>query len=142
MRRSLVTRVFAALVAVWFTLNVVNPARLHACPVHDGTALPLHETSHAGHAHHGAEHSRAPENHQCHCLGSCCAATPVAPARAPELVTAEVVVLVSGLPDYEYVVINDELRATVDQLRGIVIAERSRLARMREKAEGIVRTFS
>jgi guanylate kinase len=49
---------------------------------------------------------------------------------------------IAAFADYDYVVINDELGATVDQLRGIVIAERSRLARMREKAEGIVRTFS
>jgi len=49
---------------------------------------------------------------------------------------------IAAFADYDYVVVNDELTATVDQLRGIVIAERSRLARMRAKAEGIVRTFS
>jgi len=49
---------------------------------------------------------------------------------------------IAAFADYDYVVVNDELGATVDQLRGIVIAERSRLPRMRAKAEGIVRTFS
>ena len=48
---------------------------------------------------------------------------------------------IAAFADYDYVVINDELTAAVDRLRGIVIAERARLARMRPDAEGIVRTF-
>jgi hypothetical protein len=106
MRHSFLARVFAALLAAWFTINVVDPARLHACPVHDGAAAQAHDTGHGAHAHHGSqEHSRAPESHQCHCFGSCCAATPVAASRAPELATAEVTVVAPGLPDYAYVVV-------------------------------------
>ena len=48
----------------------------------------------------------------------------------------------AAFADYDYVVVNDELTAAVDRLRGIVIAERARLARMRADAERIVRTFS
>ncbi|MGB7219635.1 MAG: guanylate kinase [Vicinamibacterales bacterium] len=44
--------------------------------------------------------------------------------------------------EYDYVVINDELVATVDGLRSIILAQRARLARMRGEAEKIVRTFT
>jgi guanylate kinase len=49
---------------------------------------------------------------------------------------------VASFPEYDYVVVNDELTAAVDRLRGIVIAERLRLDRMRIEAERISRTFS
>jgi len=49
---------------------------------------------------------------------------------------------VASFVEYDYVVVNDELTAAVDRLRGIVIAERARLNRMRGEAEGIVRTFA
>jgi guanylate kinase len=49
---------------------------------------------------------------------------------------------VASFVDYEYVVVNDELTGAVDRLRSIVMAERATLARMREAAESIVRTFS
>jgi guanylate kinase len=48
---------------------------------------------------------------------------------------------VAAFTEYDYVVVNDELPAAVDRLRSIVIAERARLARMRQMAETIVRTF-
>jgi guanylate kinase len=48
---------------------------------------------------------------------------------------------VASFTEYDFVVINDELAAAVDRLRGIVIAERARLERMRAAAETIVRTF-
>jgi len=49
---------------------------------------------------------------------------------------------VASFSEYDYVVVNDELTAAVDRLRGIVIAERVRLDRMRTEAEKISRTFS
>jgi guanylate kinase len=49
---------------------------------------------------------------------------------------------VAAFAEYDFVIVNDELTAAVDQLRGIVIAERARLPRMRAAAESIVRTFS
>ena len=49
---------------------------------------------------------------------------------------------VASYPEYDFVVVNDELTAAVDRLRGIVIAERARLRRMQAEAETIVRTFS
>jgi guanylate kinase len=48
---------------------------------------------------------------------------------------------VAAFTEYDYVVVNDELTAAVDRLRGIVVAERARLPRMQRQAESIVRTF-
>jgi guanylate kinase len=49
---------------------------------------------------------------------------------------------VAAFAEYDFVVVNDGLAAAVDRLRGIVVAERARLQRMRREAEIIVRTFS
>ena len=49
---------------------------------------------------------------------------------------------IAAYADYDYVVVNDELESAVDQLRSIILAERSRRPRMLERAEQIVRTFS
>jgi guanylate kinase len=43
--------------------------------------------------------------------------------------------------DYDYVVVNDELDATVVRLRDIIEAERSRMHRMKPLAERIIKTF-
>jgi len=48
---------------------------------------------------------------------------------------------VAGFAEYDFVVVNDEITAAVDRLRGIVVAERSKLRSMRAEAESIVRTF-
>jgi guanylate kinase len=48
---------------------------------------------------------------------------------------------VASFSDYDYVVINDEVDGSVDQLRAIVLAERARLKRMQTVASEIVRTF-
>ena len=42
---------------------------------------------------------------------------------------------------YDYVVVNDDLDVAGDRLRGIVLAERARTARMQADADRIVRTF-
>jgi guanylate kinase len=49
---------------------------------------------------------------------------------------------VASFSDYDYVVINDELDGSVDQLRAIVLAERARLTRMQEVAGQVLRTFA
>jgi guanylate kinase len=49
---------------------------------------------------------------------------------------------VASFAEYDFVVVNDEITSAVDRLRGIIIAERARLKRMRGEAETIVRTFS
>jgi guanylate kinase len=49
---------------------------------------------------------------------------------------------VAAFAEYDFLVINDELAASVDRLRSIVLAERARLKRMRAAAESIVETFS
>lgn len=48
---------------------------------------------------------------------------------------------VASFAEYDFIVINDELTAAVDRLRGIVLAERCRLSCMRSAAETIVKTF-
>jgi guanylate kinase len=48
---------------------------------------------------------------------------------------------VAAFVEYDFVVLNDALESAVDRLRSIVLAERARLKRMRQKAESIVRTF-
>jgi guanylate kinase len=48
---------------------------------------------------------------------------------------------VAAFGEYDFIVVNDEVAAAVDRLRGIVVAERARLQRMHGEAEAIVRTF-
>jgi guanylate kinase len=57
--------------------------------------------------------------------------------RRLEVASAEV----DEYAQYEYVVINDDLEAAVGRLQSIVGAERARVKRMREDAEGIRGTF-
>jgi len=48
---------------------------------------------------------------------------------------------VAAFREYDFIVINDQLSSTVDRLRAIVQAERSRLKQMARLAETIERTF-
>ena len=48
---------------------------------------------------------------------------------------------IAAFVEYDYVIVNDELDACVERLRSIVVAERSRLRKMRGHAEQIVETF-
>jgi guanylate kinase len=48
---------------------------------------------------------------------------------------------VSAFEEYDYVVINDEFDSCVDRVKGIVLAERSKLECMRPKALEILKTF-
>jgi guanylate kinase len=48
---------------------------------------------------------------------------------------------VAAFTEYDFVVVNDEIAAAVDRLRGVVVAERAKLLRMQGEAEKIVRTF-
>jgi guanylate kinase len=66
-----------------------------------------------------------------------CKDSEAAIARRLEVARQEVV----AFAEYDFVVINDEITAAVDRLRGIVTAERARLRCMRGEAENIVRTF-
>jgi guanylate kinase len=44
--------------------------------------------------------------------------------------------------DYDYIVVNDEIDGCVDRLRAIVLAERSRLAAMKDEVGEIARSFA
>ena len=48
---------------------------------------------------------------------------------------------VASFAEYDFIVLNDEVATAVEGLRGIVLAERCRLACMRSEAERIVSTF-
>jgi guanylate kinase len=48
----------------------------------------------------------------------------------------------SSYADYDYVVVNDDLEATVVRLQEIIAAERSRRHRMDAVAQGILRSFT
>ena len=48
---------------------------------------------------------------------------------------------VASYEEYDYVVVNDDLDACVMAMRSIILAERVRKARMRRKADGILKTF-
>ena len=49
---------------------------------------------------------------------------------------------VSACSDYQYVVVNDDVDACVEEMRCIVVAERARMSVMRGQAEDIGTTFS
>lgn len=49
---------------------------------------------------------------------------------------------VAAFTEYDYVIVNDELETSVDQLHAIVTAERARLRCVRGTAERIVETFT
>ena len=48
---------------------------------------------------------------------------------------------IKAFPEYDYVVVNDEIEACADRVRAIVLAERSRGTRMAPDAERIAATF-
>jgi guanylate kinase len=48
---------------------------------------------------------------------------------------------VASFGEYDYIVVNEDLESTVERMHSIVLAERARLRRMQQVAEGIVRTF-
>jgi len=84
---SSLRRPFAALIAVWFALIMVEPAALHSCPVHAAHASPSVSLAdeHAGHGGAMASHGNAADASQstghhddhaaCTCPGRCTAST-------------------------------------------------------------------
>jgi hypothetical protein len=71
----------AAVIGLWFGVMIAEPARLHACPMHDLAAAnpAAHQMAH----HHGVPHDQHSGQHSCTCIGTCAtAAAPSAPAVA------------------------------------------------------------
>jgi hypothetical protein len=105
MTRSLLHRLLGALCALWFAISVAEPALLHACPMHDGTAAGRQADHHV----HGEATDTTPpdgtERAPCLCLGDCAAASAMGLA-ASHVGVVEVAVVASadaGLPDHAYV---------------------------------------
>jgi guanylate kinase len=63
--------------------------------------------------------------------------TPEAIARRLEVARREV----ASYAEYDFVIVNDDVEAASERLRSVLIAERSRLWRMRADAEKIVKSF-
>jgi hypothetical protein len=79
---AFVHRLTAAVLGLWFGIMTAEPARLHACPMHDLAMANVgtHQMAH----HHGASHDQNSEKHSCTCVGTCAAtaapSAPVSPA--------------------------------------------------------------
>jgi len=118
MPRSFATRVFRALLAVWFVLSVGEPSVVHICPMHASAAAELaeagmvdvamghgagemahHAAHHAGHGLSTDSHSTGQHQHHCTCI-SCCvgSATSVLAATPPRLETPAVLAAVAKRP--------------------------------------------
>jgi hypothetical protein len=97
MRRSLLRRVFAAVLAPWVVVVMSEPAALHECAMHSAHAIPAsaaHTHGMSAHVHGmtGSEHlapqgspSHDAASKYCTCLGGCCAATILALPGVAEL---------------------------------------------------------
>lgn len=106
MHRTVASRVFTALLAVWFTINMVEPAWLHSCPVHDGLVIATpaghHAAGSAAMAHHASHHDSPSRDaaHLCQCMGACTAVAMVAAPVWSPVVTGVVSIAAPGLPEY------------------------------------------
>ena len=92
MRRTPLTRVLAAMVAVWLALVLGEPGLVHHhCPMHDGGSA---SSAAAGHAAHGEQHAPGGGHgrHLCTCVGACTASGAAAAlVSSPEVPGAIVV---------------------------------------------------
>ena len=111
MRRGPFTRLLAALLGAWFTITMVEPVALHACPMHDGhgvhaaagAAGMVGQADDASHAHHhgpsdATEEAPANEAPGCLCVGDCSGAVPVPATPDARLVMVAVVPASVPLP--------------------------------------------
>lgn len=94
-RQHPLRRIMVSLLACWFVVSISEPAMLHSCPMHDGTAASSEGSAHG--EHHMSHMPAAPtgENavasatdhappeptapHACTCMGDCSASVTVAP---------------------------------------------------------------
>ena len=96
MRSSVTTRLFALVVAAWFSALATEFPALHSCPVHDMMASAMHgHMSPAGHDHLAPGGKPSPGHHdgRCTCLGcGCCGAVTTLPSTPPTFAFATSVV--------------------------------------------------
>ena len=112
MTRRPVHRIAAWLMAVLLTLVVLEPMRVHDCPLHGQLALrhaddaaPAHHGGHGAPAQavdHAAHHGGQPANddgpHQCDCLGDCGLTALVALTAPAAVQVAATTVVVAAAP--------------------------------------------
>lgn len=86
-------RAASLLLGFWLAVFILEPAALHACPIHD-VATP------ASHASHHPAHHTSPAGHGgCTCPGACCPSI-LAPIPLPAVFAApRVVATAESLPD-------------------------------------------
>lgn len=110
MRRTLASRCFGTLLALWFAISVAEPQWLHACPMH--TAAVAAGARSAGHSGHepgaAAGHDAPAHDHDaahCLCIGHCAPGGVLTLATVPEVPVATVVVIEArgALPRADYV---------------------------------------
>ena len=115
MPRDLTSRVFRAILAVWFVLSVGEPSVVRICPMHASAAAELADGdaggmavapqtnpehgAHGHHAPHGASshsHSSGGHAHHCTCIGCCigCASSALAATRL-QIETPKIVAVVA-----------------------------------------------
>ena len=94
LRRTRVSRLLAAVLAVWLAAITVEPTALHVCAMHpDGAMAPSSAglsapsvlqthgdmlASHGAHPATDADATTPGAGHACTCLGQCCGASPMA----------------------------------------------------------------
>ena len=76
MRRNLISRVLASVLATWLAICLAEPAQLHTCTMHGGLAVvqtaagDIHGSVATGHSHHDEQRSDS-QSRQCTCIGDC-----------------------------------------------------------------------
>ena len=114
-RRTLISRSLASLLALWLAVCLAEPVQLHTCAMHGGLAIerttgPTHEHSAAaehlgtsagtGHFHH--DQSSDSQSRQCSCLGDCSAGRSPVGVAAAGVSLLTVATVESWETDFEY----------------------------------------
>lgn len=109
MRRSLATRVFASIVAVWFGFLTIQPLYAAPCPHHQPALAELAQgmsihpaagksSSSGSYAMPGMPEQHGHGSHGCECLGAMCGTAPIAIAQSGAEQLAEIAIASIDMP--------------------------------------------
>lgn len=87
-------RAVSLLLGCWLAIFILEPAVLHACPIHD-VATPA---SHA--SHHPAHHTSHSGHQGCTCPGACCPSVVARVAVPPVFAAPRLVAMAESVPDF------------------------------------------